>query len=69
VLRTEFAAALGCCALGDFAEGIRALIIDKDKNPQWQAADWEQVGPELIERWLEPRWDGTHPLADLGRPH
>lgn len=69
VLRTEFAAALGCCALGDFAEGIRALIIDKDKNPTWAAATWEQVGPELIERWLQPRWEGAHPLADLGRPH
>lgn len=69
VLRTEFAAALGCCALGDFAEGIRALIIDKDKNPRWQAAGWDQVGQELIERWLEPRWEGPHPLADLGRPH
>jgi enoyl-CoA hydratase/carnithine racemase len=28
---------------GDFMEGVRALIIDKDKNPQWQPASIEQL--------------------------
>ncbi len=28
---------------GDFIEGIRAAIIDKDRAPKWQHADWQAV--------------------------
>jgi len=30
----EYGAALHCCAQGDFAEGVRALLIDKDPTPR-----------------------------------
>ena len=32
----------------DFYEGVRALLIDKDKNPQWQPATWEEVTEDMI---------------------
>lgn len=64
-LRMEYAAALGCCAHGDFAEGIRALIIDKDKSPRWQPATLDAADNALVETLLRPRWQGDHPLADL----
>lgn len=36
--RMEYIAALHCAAHGDFAEGIRALLVDKDRTPHWQPA-------------------------------
>ena len=65
VFRLEYQASVGCCMQHDFAEGVRALLIDKDKSPRWQPATLEEVGPELIEEHLRPRYTGAHPLADL----
>ncbi|MFA5662711.1 enoyl-CoA hydratase/isomerase family protein [Castellaniella sp.] len=68
VFRTEFVASLHCCAEPDFREGIRALLIDKDKAPRWQPASLEQASEQWVQRFFEVPWpDGeTHPLADLG---
>ncbi|MCB1341233.1 MAG: enoyl-CoA hydratase/isomerase family protein [Pseudooceanicola sp.] len=38
---------------GDFLEGIRAQIIDKDRNPRWQYADG-QVPQAAIDAMLAP---------------
>lgn len=65
VFRLEYQAAVGCCANHDFPEGVRALLIDKDKSPQWQAKHVNDVSPSLIENILKPRFTGSHPLADL----
>ena len=42
---------------GDFLEGIRAAIIDKDRQPVWRHADPEEVTQADIERLLAPRED------------
>lgn len=65
-LRVEYAAALGC-ARADFPEGIRALIIDKDRNPRWKLSRLGDVTREILDDLLKPRWRGAHPLADLER--
>lgn len=65
VFRLEYQASVGCCLQHDFAEGVRALLVDKDKKPVWQPATLDQVSPGLIEAHLAPRFDGPHPLADL----
>ena len=49
----------------DFAEGVRALLVDKDKQPRWQPAALADVAADLIEAHLMPRFEGQHPLADL----
>ena len=63
--RLEWQASVGCCAHTDFAEGVRALLIDKDKQPKWQPATLAEVTPAWIDDHLKPRFDGAHPLADL----
>lgn len=35
ILQLELNVAVHCCYFADFREGVRALIIDKDKSPKW----------------------------------
>lgn len=65
VFRMEWQASIGCCVHHDFPEGIRALLIDKDKQPRWQPATLDAVTAELVDAHLAPRHGGVHPLADL----
>ena len=66
--RMEFTASLHCCAEPDFREGIRALLIDKDKTPRWNPATREQATAQWVQRYLAPLGPvgRPHPLADLG---
>jgi enoyl-CoA hydratase len=34
---------------GEFAEGVRALLVDKDKRPRWRHARIEDVPPDEVE--------------------
>ena len=65
VFRLEYQASVGCCLQGDFAEGVRALLVDKDKTPRWQPSRLADVDDSAIEALLAPRSAGAHPLADL----
>lgn len=38
----------------DLAEGIRAQIIDKDRNPQWDPANLTDVTDEVVQGFFEP---------------
>ena len=68
VFRAELVASLVCAAQPDLAEGIRALLIDRDKQPRWQPAGVAQVTAASIDHFFSSPWSQqTHPLADLGR--
>ncbi|WP_206956486.1 enoyl-CoA hydratase/isomerase family protein [Trinickia acidisoli] len=57
---------------GDFLEGVRAHLIDKDRTPCWQPASLSDVRPERVAHFLASPWPSArHPLADLGElpPH
>ncbi|MDN3526580.1 enoyl-CoA hydratase/isomerase family protein [Halomonas sabkhae] len=52
---------------GDVGEGVRALLVDKDKQPRWSHADVASVPPADVEALLRSPWDDAdHPLKDLG---
>jgi enoyl-CoA hydratase/carnithine racemase len=65
--RLEYIVSLHCAAHGDFAEGIRALLIDKDRNPHWDPATAGQASAVWAEAFFRAPWtDGHHPLKELG---
>jgi enoyl-CoA hydratase len=44
----EYRAALEVFRSDDFREGIRAAVIDKDRNPRWSPARIEDVTPGMV---------------------
>lgn len=38
----------------DMAEGVRAVIVDKDNHPRWNPNDLDAVSDTMIERYFEP---------------
>jgi enoyl-CoA hydratase len=44
----EYRAALEVFASDDFREGVRAAVIDKDRNPRWSPACIEDVTSEMV---------------------
>lgn len=52
---------------GEFSEGVRALLIDKDYSPKWHFASLDEVNTNTVNWFFEPKWSPEeHPLADLG---
>ena len=71
-LSTALAAEYRVCtrlyAHGEFLEGIRALLVDKDKSPKWNPPDLAGVTDAMIESFFEPLsadeerfWNGREP--------
>jgi enoyl-CoA hydratase/carnithine racemase len=51
-LGREYRAALQVFASDDFREGVRAAVIDKDRNPRWSPPRIEDVTPEIVAPYL-----------------
>lgn len=66
VLYLEINVAVHCAANPDFREGVRALLIDKDKSPQWSRSLADCLtakGRDYIEQHFDnPYAQGRHPL-------
>lgn len=65
-LRMELGLVHHCFTQGDFIEGVRAMIIDKDNTPMWRPRRIEEVNDASVEAMFADPWAGaTHPLANL----
>lgn len=64
--RMELSMAYQCSIGGEFQEGVRALLIDKDNQPNWQFKNWDSVSHRVIEShftWFDN--EKKHPLQYL----
>ena len=65
---TELTIATNCLSRPDFAEGVRALLIDKDQSPKWSVSSIDDLSQSSIDEHFVGHWDEAgrlHPLADL----
>lgn len=53
-LEQEYRVGLRFLAGPDFREGIRAQVVDKDRNPQWKPATLHEVSAADVETFFEP---------------
>ncbi len=64
--RMELNLVHACFDQGDFIEGIRALIVDKDRRPHWQPPTLAEVTQSDVDEFFVPRWSPReHPLSAL----
>lgn len=53
-LKMEYQIAAHFLRHHDFYEGVRAAIIDKDRNPRWQPSNLEEANQTSIQRFFAP---------------
>jgi enoyl-CoA hydratase/carnithine racemase len=66
VVMWELVVALQSVRQTDFAEGIRAMVVDKDGQPEWQHESVENVPIAYVEGLQQAIWaEGNHPFLAL----
>ncbi len=63
-LEQEYRVSSHVSLLPDFAEGIRAQLVDKDRSPRWQPAAIDQVSNAMVESCFAPAPDGDLHLPE-----
>lgn len=66
-LQQEYRVGLHCLTGPDFREGIRAQVVDKDRNPRWNPPSLHEVTEADVERFFQPLDDSE--LALDVEPH
>ncbi|CBL45840.1 Predicted enoyl-CoA hydratase/isomerase family protein [gamma proteobacterium HdN1] len=67
VFQMELIMSLQCSRHGDFAEGVRALLVDKTAAPQWRFASVADVPAAWVDAHFSAPWgESANPLVNLG---
>ena len=65
--RMELSLSVKAGQYGEFVEGVRALLIDKDYAPQWKFISVRDVDLNIIDWFFESKWqESDHPLSTIG---
>lgn len=64
VFQSEIRLATNIVRHPEFAEGVRALLIDKDRNPAWVYRSSRDIPEEVLAGFFAEPWE-NNPLADL----
>jgi enoyl-CoA hydratase/carnithine racemase len=64
VFQSEIQLATNIIRHPEFSEGVRALLIDKDRNPAWQFSASRDVPAGVLDGFFAAPW-AVNPLADL----
>ncbi len=66
VFMKELDMAVNMTVHSDFAEGVRALLVEKDNNPKWSPTDLSEVKQSVVDGIFASPWsEDDHPLRDL----
>ncbi|RNF25404.1 putative enoyl-CoA hydratase/isomerase family protein [Trypanosoma cruzi] len=66
VFRMDYIGSLRTHANSDFHEGVRALLVDKTKDPKWKPAKLSDVNADYVEAYFKPLGNQTrqwHPTV------
>jgi enoyl-CoA hydratase/carnithine racemase len=65
--RMELTLSVKSGKFGEFVEGVRALLIDKDNQPNWRFDSVDLVDKKVVDWFFESKWSKEqHPLVSLG---
>ncbi len=53
-LNVEYRLTMRLFLHGEFVEGVRALLVDKDKSPKWSPPTLDGVTPQMVHEFMAP---------------
>ncbi len=48
-----------------FFEGVRSVLVDRDRKPSWEPNTLEAVSRESVDAFFTYKWDVKNPLIDF----
>lgn len=65
VFEAELVLSANCMNFPNFAEGVRALLVDKDRKPAFTPSEVKAVEADFVAQHFVSPWSGANPLSDL----